>query len=86
MTDLENIEKELGGNNDLVSFCIIYDRKNKKLLTTVNGDENIIDKMMARAVNTNDRVKGIVRRVSAFTNESRMPPSDFLDIFKRFKH
>lgn len=85
MTELEYIKKELVENQDLASFCVIYDRKNKKLLATVNGEDHLIDQMMSRAVTTNDRIKGIIRRVSVLTNESRTPPSDFFDIFNKFR-
>lgn len=44
MTELEYIKKELGENQDLASFCVIYDRKNKKLLATVNGEDHLIDR------------------------------------------
>lgn len=51
-TELEYLKKELEENNNIVSFALLYDRKNKKFLAIHKGDDAIIEKMLRRAVLT----------------------------------
>lgn len=82
-TELERIKQTLDSSQDLASFSIIYDRKNKKLLTSIHGDGHLLEQMVTRAFNTDKRVASVIRRVS-LTSKPDIP-KDFFDIFNKLK-
>lgn len=90
MNTLADLKQELEEDDNIVSFALFYDRKNKKFLAVHHGDDSIIDKMLTHVVTTNPYFASAIRKVSELFKTKIPKPAfgktDFFDIFDRFKH
>lgn len=90
-TELEYLKKELEENENIVSFALFYDRKNKKFLAVHHGDDAIIEKMLNKAATTNGYFATMFSKISKLFSTKIPKPSqgsveDLFDIFDKFKH
>jgi len=90
-TELEYLKKELEENENIVSFALFYDRKNKKFLAVHHGDDAIIEKMLDKAATSNGYFASKFSRISKlFSSKIPKPPEsgvdDILGIFDKFRH
>ncbi len=47
--DIIELKEKLEADDNIVSFCVLYDRKAKKIVFAKHGDEGIMDKMINKA-------------------------------------
>lgn len=78
---LEQLKKDIEADDNIVSFALFYDRKEKKMYFVKHGDDSIIDKMVNKAAYSvaafADTISKIAWRWNQNKNTGKVNPFGF---------